>query len=136
MSGQEGAAMKRILEQPVLLSWLLLLYFDWLMRFGGFARVHEVVRQQKVGSIPMTSHSDRSLAHAVDLACVFYFKRVLCLQRSAALAILLRHRGIDAEMIIGVQLLPFLSHAWVEVGGHVINDKPYIGQIFQVLDRC
>jgi hypothetical protein len=128
--------MKRILDQPVLLGWLLLLYFDWLMRFGGFERVQKVVREHKVGSTSMASQSAQDLAHAVDLACVFYFKRVLCLQRSAALASLLRRRGIDAEMIIGVQLLPFLSHAWVEVGGHVINDKPYIEQIFQVLDRC
>jgi len=29
-------------------SWLLLLYFDCLMRLGGFARVHEAVRREKV----------------------------------------------------------------------------------------
>jgi len=61
---------------------------------------------------------------------------VLCLQRSAALTILLRRNGRAAEMIIGAQLLPFLSHAWVEVEGLVVNDKPYVTEIFQVLDRC
>jgi hypothetical protein len=38
--------------------------------------------------------------------------------------------------VLGAQMLPFLSHAWVEVDGLVVNDKPYIGEIFQVLERC
>jgi hypothetical protein len=136
MRRQGEAAMKGATVQSVLVSWLLLLYFGWLMRFGGFARVHAVVLQQKVRSRPETHEGDSDLAHAVDLACVFYFERVLCLQRSAALTVLLRRKGSAAAMIIGAQLLPFLSHAWVEVEGRVINDKPYIGEILQVLDRC
>jgi hypothetical protein len=72
----------------------------------------------------------------MDLACVFYFKRVLCLQRSAATTVLLRRHGWNAEMVIGVQLMPFQSHAWVEVQSRVVNDKPYVTEIFQVLDRC
>lgn len=122
--------------QSVLLSWILLLYFDWVMRFGGFSRVHEVLRQRKVRSRSKDRESDPDLSRAVDLACVFYFKRVLCLQRSAALAVLLRHHGTEAKMIIGAQIVPFLSHAWVEVDGCVINDRPYVGEIFEVLDRC
>ena len=128
--------MKRILEQPVLLSWLLLLYFHWLMRFGGFSRVHEAVRQGKVVSRPKTHRSERDLAHAVDLACVLYFKPVLCLQRSAATALLLRRHGWSASMVIGAQLLPFQSHAWVEIDGRVVNDKPYVHQMFQIIERC
>jgi hypothetical protein len=41
-----------------------------------------------------------------------------------------------AEMVIGAQLLPFQSHAWVEINGEVANDKPYITEIFEVLERC
>ena len=128
--------MKRSALQSVLASWLLLLYFDCLMRLGGFARVHEAVRREKVIPKPNVHGCDRELSHAIDLACVLYFKPVLCLQRSAALALLLRRHGIEAEMVIGAQLLPFLAHAWVEVGGDAINDKPYVGEIFQVLERC
>jgi hypothetical protein len=136
MRRRREEAMKGATARSVLISWLLLMYFDWLMRFGGFARVHAVVRQQEVRSRPKTREDDSDLVHAVDLACVFYYKRVLCLQRSAALAVLLRHHGSAASMVVGAQLLPFLSHAWVEVEGCVINDKPYIGETFQVLDRC
>ena len=128
--------MKRSALHSVLASWLLLLYFDCLMRLGGFARVHEAVRREKLTPKPNMHDRDHELSHAVDLACVLYFKPVLCLQRSAALALLLRRHGIEAEMVIGAQMLPFLAHAWVEVGGGAINDKPYVREMFQVLERC
>lgn len=117
-------------------SWLLLLYFDCVMRFRGFERLHRTVRSQKMRIDPETRTRATTLCHAIDLACVFYVKRVLCLQRSAATAVLLRRHGWDAEMVIGAQLLPFQSHAWVEVAGLVVNDKPYITEMFQVLERC
>ena len=101
--------MKRSVLQSVLAGWLLLLYFDCLMRLGGFARVHEAVRREKLTPKPNMHDRDHELSRAVDLACVLYFKPVLCLQRSAALALLLRRHGIEAEMVIGAQLLPFLS---------------------------
>lgn len=120
----------------VLRSWLWLLYFDCLMRVRGFTRVHSVVREQTVSSAHSSSVDEARLCRAVDLACVFYFKRVLCLQRSAATAVLLRRHGWNAHMVIGAQLLPFQSHAWVEIQNRVVNDKPYIGETFQVLERC
>ena len=124
------------MKRRVLESWLLLLYFDWLMRFRGFSRVHKVVRDQKIQPGTRRRAEAADLSHAADLACVFYFKRVLCLQRSAALAVLLRRHGWNAEMVIGAQLFPFLSHAWVEVEGRVVNDKPHVTHVFQVLERC
>lgn len=117
-------------------SWLWLLYFDYLMRVRGFPRVHSTVRKQMVCSARSSPVDETRLCRAVDLACVFYFKRVLCLQRSAAAAIVLRRHGWNAQMVIGAQLLPFQSHAWVEIQNRVINDKPYIGEMFQVLERC
>ena len=128
--------MRQVTVRYILAGWLLLLYLDWLMRFAGFTSVYEAVRRQALRRESETYAGDGVLSHAVDLACVFYPKRVLCLQRSAALAVLLRRNGRAAEMIIGAQLLPFLSHAWVEVEGLVVNDKPYVTEIFQVLDRC
>jgi hypothetical protein len=32
--------------------------------------------------------------------------------------------------------LPFQSHAWVEIDGRVVNDKPYVHQMFEILERC
>ena len=124
------------MKQLVLESWLLLFYFDCVMRFRDFKSLHRFVREQKVSSQETMGAASEQMCHAVDVACVFYFKRVLCLQRSAAATVILRRHGWKAEMVLGVQLLPFLSHAWVEIEGRVVNDKPYMGEIFQVLERC
>jgi hypothetical protein len=120
----------------VIECWLLLLYFDCVMRLRTFRQLHATVRDQGTNSKQEPRPSHRALSRAMDLACVFYFKRVLCLQRSAATAILLRRHGWKAEMVIGAQLSPFQSHAWVEIDGSVVNDKPYVADVFQVLERC
>jgi hypothetical protein len=39
-------------------------------------------------------------------------------------------------LVIGTQLIPFQSHAWVEMEGAIVNDKPYLLDIYQVLERC
>jgi Transglutaminase-like superfamily len=120
----------------VLESWLLIFYCDVLMHFRGFEQLHRAVRNQKVRSRHGEIGSYAALCHAMDLACVFYFKRVLCLQRSAATALVLKRRGWSAELVIGAQLLPFESHAWVEIDRCVVNDKPYITEIYEELERC
>jgi hypothetical protein len=118
-------------------SWLLLLRFEWSMRFHEFRELHSTVRDApiRLTTIVQLLPSER-ICIAMDYACVFYFKRVLCLQRSAATTLLLRRHGWRAEMVIGSQMLPFKSHAWCEINGVVVNDKPYMPEIYQVLERC
>lgn len=48
---------------------------------------------------------------------------------------MLRRRGIPAAIVIGVQLLPFASHAWVEVDGVVVNDKARVKEAYAELHR-
>ena len=125
------------MKRLVLESWLMLLYFEWIMRFREFKELHRVVGGEVVRRVISTrSVPKERLCKAMDLACVFYPKPVLCLQRSAATAMILRRNGWSAEMVIGAQVLPFQAHAWVEVDGIVVNDKPYVGEIFQPLERC
>ena len=124
------------MKQIVLESWLLLLYFEFVMRFRSLKVLHEIVRNEKVRRTGSSSRPSADLCHAVDLVCVFYFKRVMCLQRSAAATILLRRHGWQAEMVVGAQMLPFKSHAWVEIRGAIVNDKPYMLDIYHVLERC
>lgn len=118
-------------------SYLLLLFFEFVMLFRDFKTLHRLVAAHRVCPTSMLdSYSSHDLSHAVDIACVFYFKRVLCLQRSAATTLLLRRHGWEAEMVIGAKLLPFKSHAWVEIKGEVVNDKPYMPEVYRVLERC
>ncbi len=119
----------------VIESWFLLLYCDLLLWMHGFNRVHAVVRRKSLDAGDKREDIDL-LCHAFQYACVFYFKPVLCLQRSAATVLLLRRHGRKAEMVIGVQVCPFQSHAWVEVDGHVVNEKPYVNELFQTIERC
>ncbi|MFC5861821.1 lasso peptide biosynthesis B2 protein [Acidicapsa dinghuensis] len=123
--------LRRVLE-----SWLLLFRFEIMMRFAEFKDLHRLVRSVPVrashGSDFVTSGD---LCRAMDYACVFYFRRVQCLQRSCATTLLLRRYGWRAELVIGAQLVPFKSHAWVEINSVIVNDKPYVSEIYQVLER-
>lgn len=105
------------------------------MGFRGFEGVYAAVRRQPV-NVAAKQTEIGMLSRAADFACVFFLKRVMCLQRSAATTALMRRHGWNAEMVIGMQLLPIQSHAWVEVDGYVANDKPYVNEIFHVLERC
>ena len=123
------------MKRLVIEGWFLLLYIDWLMRFREFKELHSLVRDQPVSDSQRVVPSE-VVCRAMDLACVLYFKRVLCLQRSAAATLLLRRYGWSAEMVIGAQLMPFKSHAWCEINGVIVNDKPYMHEMYQVLERC
>ncbi len=118
-------------------SWLLMFRFEIAMRTDDFEGLHAIVREEQIRQPAIDQPASvAELCRSVDLACVFYFKQVLCLQRSAATTILLRRFGWPAEMVIGAQILPFRSHAWVEVEGVVVNDKPYMRDLYHVLERC
>ena len=118
-------------------SFLLLLELEWRMTFYELRSLHRRVHTAGVNVVESPSlRSAEEICRAVDLACIFYPKRVFCLQRSAAATILLRHSGIRAEMVLGAQLQPFRFHAWVELEGVVLNDRPYVRDIYQTLERC
>jgi len=125
------------MKLAVIESFLLLLYFEVVMRLRTFKTLHEDVRKHQVSPNPALDQiSCKQLCRAVDLACIFYFKQVHCLQRSAATTVLLRNYGWQAEMVIGAQILPPKFHAWVEIDQEVMNDKPYMLDIYTVLERC
>ncbi|HVI07425.1 MAG TPA: lasso peptide biosynthesis B2 protein [Candidatus Binatia bacterium] len=117
-------------------AYLRLLYFEFLFFRGTFADMYGKVRSFPLNLGRPALEATEAICAAVDRACVWYWKPVLCLQRSAATACLLKSHGVSAELVIGVQPRPFRAHAWVEVGGKVVNDKPYVTEIYTVLDRC
>ena len=121
----------------VLRAYLKLIYFDLFLARGNFAALYHKVRNYPVGRTPPPApDAVKRICSAVDIACIWYWKEALCLQRSAATSCLLKSHGISAQMVIGAQQMPFKSHAWVEVDGRVVNDKRYVGEMYAVLDRC
>jgi hypothetical protein len=119
----------------VLQAYLKLIYFDLYLMRGDFAALYKRVQRYPIANAASRETVER-LCSAVDLACIWYWKEALCLQRSAATSCLLKSHGIFAQMVIGAQQMPFKAHAWVEVDGRVVNDKPYVPEIYAVMSRC
>jgi hypothetical protein len=115
--------------------WNLLLFDPQLAR-PNFANFHGKVRDCPLDAKQARDDAIERICSAMNMACIWYWKEVLCLQRSAATACLLKRHGVAAQMVIGAQQVPFKAHAWVEVGGSVVNDKPYMPEMYVVLDRC
>ena len=107
----------------------------WLAR-RNFQDLYDKVRNYRIGRKPPEPEIVERICSAVDMAAIWYPKKVLCLQRSAATACLLKAYGVRAQMVIGAQQMPFRAHAWVEVAGRVVNDRLYIPEMYAVLDRC
>jgi Transglutaminase-like superfamily len=120
----------------VLNAYLKLVYFDLYLARGNFAALYAKVRSYPLAKKPQPPDAINEVCRAVDMASIWYWKEALCLQRSAATACLLKRNGVPAQMVIGVQQMPFKAHAWVEVDGQVVNDKPYTPEMYRVLDRC
>jgi Transglutaminase-like superfamily len=115
--------------------WKLIL-FDLDLARGNFDRLYTRVRNCPINAETPPVDAMERICAAVNMASIWYWKEALCLQRSAATTCLLKRCGVPAQMVIGAQQLPFRAHAWVEVSGCVVNDKPYTREMYAVLDRC
>ena len=114
-----------------------LMAFEFDVERGRFKSLYERVRCCPTRTKPSpTPRMVENVCSAMDMACIWYWKEVRCLQRSAATTCLLRKHGVAAELVIGAQQIPFRAHAWVEVAGSVVNDKTYMAEMYSVLDRC
>jgi hypothetical protein len=118
-------------------AWCGLLAVDLLLKIAGFDRFLQLIAWwPTLRTNGQNAEACRRITAAVDRAATCYFKRAWCLQRSATNVCLLRLRGIEAELVIGARKLPFGAHAWVEVGGSVVNNHPIVRERYAVLERC
>jgi hypothetical protein len=113
-----------------------LIVFDLLFLGRNFATLHRTVRKWKLsGKIARLGSTDQ-VCDAINHACVWYPKEVLCLQRSAITTCLLRSCGVPAVLVIGAQRLPFKAHAWVEVNGRAVNERIDVQAIYGIWEKC
>lgn len=117
-------------------AYLKLIQFDLYLARGNFQALYRKVATTPLRKTDVPAGALEQICAAVDMACIWYWKRVLCLQRSAATSCLLKWYGVPARLILGAQHIPFRAHAWVEVNNCVVNDKPYVREIYGVLDQC
>lgn len=119
--------------RAVIHAWWQLLRFDLIHAFLGFQGVQRALASQPARAARHARVREDDICDAVLLAACFYWKPVLCLQRSFSATTLLRRHGVAARLVIGYRPIPFLAHAWVEAGGRVVNDSPVYPQRLRVL---
>jgi hypothetical protein len=80
----------------------------------------------------------RATARLVDAAARHGPYRATCLPRSLALWWLLRRRGIECDLRIGVRKEAgrFEAHAWTEWRGTALNDSEDVRERFAAFDRA
>jgi hypothetical protein len=88
----------------------------WLGRDRSHARRRWAPRRTSAELVQQT-------ATRVATVAAFYPGRAECLERSLTLFVLLRRRGLQAELRLGVQTYPFLAHAWIEYDGRPVNEQ-------------
>lgn len=113
-----------------------LLLFD-LFRLGkDFNNVQAVVKNWPVATCTAGPDAVIQVCNAINYARVWYPKYVLCSQRSAVTTCLLRSCGVNAQMVIGAQTIPFKAHAWTEVEGVPVNERKDVHRLHLVWERC
>jgi len=109
--------------------------YDLVFRARGFAGIRQGMASGQEDRRIEGGIESSTICRAVAFVSSFYWKPLLCLQRSVVTARLLRGYGIRAQVVVGFRANPFLSHAWVEVGGRVVNDSPAYQTRLEILDR-
>ena len=83
-----------------------------------------------------TSSVPAQISYLVNSAARLLFRREACLERSILLWSLLRRRGIESELKIGVAAEDgtMRAHAWVEIDGEAVNEQPLVNEKFAAFD--
>ena len=115
---------------------LALIAYDVLSKLAKFRTTYATVRNWRVSSKDGGPEAVERVCGAVNYACAWYPKQVLCLQRAFVTTYLLRRQGVAASMVLGAQHLPFKAHAWVEVGEHAINERSDVQLTYAIWDKC
>ena len=105
------------------------------LKVVGFGRTYAALTRHvgRRGSEAVTPAVLTEMVRRVALVAAFFPGRALCLEQSVTLWLLLRRRGIDADLRLGVQPYPFGAHAWVEHRGEPINENPEFVRTFTAL---
>jgi hypothetical protein len=103
----------------------------------GFARTWAWI-QADAGRASLAGDVDPQLVagaeYVVAMAAALYPGHAACLERSLVLYWYLRRTGVPVEYRMGVQMYPFLAHAWVEYRGTPINDVPEHVRLFRPIE--
>lgn len=119
----------------VMYSALLMLAVRAHLKVRGFGPSIAAARRlgARGAGTGLTLEEVERTAYRVAVAAAFFPGRAVCLEQSLALYVLLRRRGVPAELRLGVQVYPFYAHAWVELDGEPVNEDAERVQKFRAL---
>jgi hypothetical protein len=123
-------------ERAIVLEALLLLAaLSPALRLARLQTVYRTLGRLSRGGSAAAADADRpdparaeAVARLVDAATRHAIGRPTCLHRSLALWWMLRRRGLDARLRIGVRSQEdrVEGHAWVEYGESVLNEGAHL----------
>ena len=129
------SALSPVQQRTLLAAWLWLPFF-WLgLRVLGLPRLQALLQSRPLAAqlAPvLILPAIQALGEAVNIAARHLPFPATCLTRSLLLGWLLRRRGVQSQLCIGVRLTQgaLNAHAWVECEGVPVNDRPDVGAQF------
>lgn len=129
----------RTVHRPILVEhqffWtalFCLLLFDLCGLARNFSRVLRILERRKATDCHVRPDAIEQVCGAINYACLWYPKTVLCLQRSAVTAYMLLGLGVPARVVMGAQVVPFKAHAWTEVDNEPVNERKNVRATYRV----
>ncbi len=86
--------------------------------------IKEIKKYKYNKYIPHCEDSINNLIYTLNEACIYFPTKTKCLEWSTAFMFLAKNKHLKCNLVIGVQITPFLSHAWIE-----IKNKPLLDSV-------
>lgn len=130
-------------KRSFLTAWGMFPLIALSLRALGYGRTYALLARGEYKIVDNTSQVSETcevceqISKMTRLAVQNTLIRPTCLVRSLTLWWLLRRRGIESGLRIGVRMREgkMEAHAWVERAGRVLNDAPDIGKQYAAFDR-
>lgn len=112
--------------------YLRLRLFGFKHYLASLQRITLAESHPEIDSLPYAAQT----SYLVNGAARLLFRREACLERSIMLWSMLRRQGIEGDLKIGVatENKSIRAHAWVEIDGDPINEKPWLSEQFAVFN--
>lgn len=124
----------KVPSKVIIEAYFLLIKVYFLLKiFGFYNLIESIKRHSRELYVDKDCKDFLNLAVALNKACFYFPVRVKCLEWAAALTFMGLKRKWKCNIEIGVQNLPFASHAWVTVNGEVLADNPSLPEKLSVI---
>lgn len=118
---ENRSPVKISLNRDIFLALMLIMYTDIIFRIRKKSVFRQIIKFNYVKNENKMETSD--YIKKFNTAILLYPFSVKCLVKSISLSLYLQLHGLNAKTVIGVQLYPFTSHAWNQLGDLVLNDE-------------